>query len=144
LVVWNSPDLWVGLYEGPWKGHILFFAEDVFGNQFAIASDRVVLLDAETGELEEVARNLEEWGQLVLDDYSYFTGYPVAHEWQISNGPLAPGNRLVPKVPFVCGGEFNIGNMSSSEEVAAMAFRANLANQIRNLPDGSKIRFKLE
>ena len=122
----------------------LCFAEDVFGNQFAISSGRVVCFDPETGNSEPCASTLEDWARTVLSEYACLTGYPIAHQWQKHNGPLHPGTRLVPKIPFVCGGEFSVSNLAAMEEAEAMAFRADLARQIRDLPDGAKVRFKIE
>jgi len=123
---------------------MLFFAEDAFGNQFAIDADRVVFFDPETAKAEKVAQTLEDWAGILLDDYAYYTGYPVAHEWQVRNGPLRPGVRLLPKVPFVCGGEFSVSNLGPIEEREGMGFRANLARQMKDLPDGARINFKIE
>jgi hypothetical protein len=144
LAAWNTPDAWLAQYDDFNLGPMLFFAEDVFGNQFAIASDRVVLFDPETGRMEKVAQTLEDWARVVLGDYAYFTGYPVAHEWQKRNGPLRPGTRLMPKIPFVCGGEFAVSNLGPIEEREGMAFRASLARQIKDMPDGAAIQFKIE
>lgn len=144
IAAWNARSAWLAQYDDFSLGPMLFFAEDVFGNQFAIASGRVVLFDPETGNSEEVAQTLEDWARVVLDDYAYFTGYPVAHEWQKRNGPLRPGMRLVPRIPFVCGGEFVVSNLGLTDELEGMAFRASLARQIKDLPDGATIHFKIE
>jgi hypothetical protein len=78
---------------------------------------------------------------LILDDYEVLTGYPLAAEWQALNGRLPARQRLVPKVPFVAGGEFEIGNLYALDSVEGMCLRASLAVQIRDLPDGAKFRF---
>ena len=142
LVEWNSNDLWVGEYQGL-AVECLFFAEDIFGGQFCIKSDGVYLFDPETGGLECLASDLEGWAQAILSDYDILTGYPLAHVWQQSKGILAAGVRLVPKVPFVTGGEFVIDNLIAIESVKAMRLRANLAVQIRDLPDGTSITWKI-
>lgn len=144
IAAWNARDAWCAQYDDFNLGPMLFFAEDVFGNQFAIASGRVVCFDPETGNSEEVAQTLEDWARIVLGDNAYYTGYPVAHDWQIQNGPLRPGTRLIPKIPFVCGGEFAVSNLAPIEEREGMEFRASLARQIKDLPDGATINFKIE
>jgi hypothetical protein len=50
--------------------------------------------------------------------------------------------RLLPKTPFVCGGKYQLDNLYSVEEVKGMQFRASIANQIRDLPDGSDVVLK--
>ncbi len=144
IAAWNARDAWLVQYDDLDLGPMLFFAEDVFGNQFAIASGRVVFFDPETGKSEEVAPTLEDWARIILDDYAYYTGYPVAHDWQMQNGPLRPGMRLMPRIPFVCGGEFRVSNFGPIEEREGMAFRASLARQMKDLPDGATINFKIE
>jgi hypothetical protein len=143
IVEWNSPVLWRQEYEADLT-NILFFAEDVFGGQFCIAGDKIQVFDPETGQLRELASSLEEWARLVLvEQFNYLTGYTLAHSWQTENRPLEPGYRLLPKVPFICEGKFANENLYMLEEVEGMRFRATIANQIRDIPDGSKVIFKL-
>ena len=78
-----------------------------------------------------------------MDDYEYVTGFPFSHDWQMKHGELKPKHRLVPGTLFVCGGEFDIDNLLEMESVKGMKFRADLAKQIRDLPDGTKIKFKI-
>jgi len=102
LETWNAADGWRAAYGGMAKG-LLFFAEDVFGGQFALRGDDVCTFDPETGDLARMATSLEDWAGQVLDRYSVLTGHPLAHDWQIAHSPLEPGKRLVPTVPFVIG-----------------------------------------
>ncbi|WP_196487091.1 SMI1/KNR4 family protein [Burkholderia stagnalis] len=143
LVEWNAPDLWVDEYQGMAVGAV-FFAEDIFGMQFCLRAGGVYSFDPETANFEHLARDLEGWAKLVLDDYEYRTGYPLAHEWQQSEGRLMPGLRLVPKTPFVAGGDFAVENLYALNAVKAMVLRASLAVQIKELPDGTPIQWKLE
>jgi hypothetical protein len=136
---WNEPALWKTEY-GIDLSATLFFAEDVFGNQFGLVSPGVVVVfDAETGEIEEMTRSVEDWAAAVIEDSDYRTGFPLAHEWQSRNGPLARGQRLLPKTPFVLGGQYSIDNLYALEDVEGMHFRATIAAQIRGVPDGSNV-----
>lgn len=135
---WNAPALWKYEYGGALDG-FLCFAEDVFGGQFALATDAVVAIDPETGGCEVVAKTLEGWADIVLGDSSYRTGHPLAHDWQRCYGPLTVGHRLVPKVPFVIGGKFVLDNLYSTDEVEGMRFRGSIARQIRDVPDGGHV-----
>lgn len=138
---WNSHELWRAEYEDV-ADECWFFAEDVFGGQFFVNSDGFGLFDPETGSMEHLCRTLEEWSSRLLQDFDYLTGYSVAHTWQQRHGTLGPGIRLVPKTPFVCGGTFSIDNLSAMDAVKGMRVRANLARQIRDLPDGAQIQFE--
>ena len=142
LADWNSESSWIHEYGGLAKG-LLFFAEDIFGCQFCIGADGVYQFDPETGQTEKLATDLDGWADAILRDHPYLTGYPLAHEWQQANGALAPGKRLVPKQPFVAGGEFAVANLAPLDAVAAMQMRGHIAVQIKDLPDGATITLKV-
>lgn len=139
---WNSDDLWRNEYGKVTKGY-LFFAEDIFGSQFALRAGNAYRFDPESGEIEEMAISLEEWTGRILDNYEYETAYPIAHEWQERNGPLAPGKRLVPKIPFILGGEYKVENLYALDAVEAMRHRADMWKQMKNLPEGAQVRLKV-
>ncbi len=142
LEVWNSAELWRSSY-GELADGCLFFAEDTFGVQFCIAGGRISTFDPETGERESITASVAEWAAVLLDDYQVLTGFPVAHEWQVQNGPLPPGKRLVPKKPFVLGGEFSLDNLYLLDAVTGMRVRGDLVRQIKTLPDGAQVRFEI-
>ena len=88
---WNSNDLWKKEYIGlsvASMNDLYFFAEDVFGGQFCFNKNdsKIYTFDPETGLIYFLANNLEEWAQLILNDYDYLTGYKISHEWQEKNG----------------------------------------------------------
>jgi hypothetical protein len=142
LGTWNSPDLWKNEY-GDLTDGLFFFGEDIFGNQFCLAKDGVFSFDPETAKREKIAPDLEGWADCILTDFNYLTGYPLAHEWQEQKCALAHGYRLVPKIPFVCGGKYEIANLVMLDAVKGMKWRGELARQTRDLPDGSQINFKI-
>jgi hypothetical protein len=142
LEKWNSATLWRNEYEDLAKG-LLFFAEDIFGGQFCIKKDGIYLFDPETATCEKIAPDLEGWADCVLTDYDYLTGYQIGHQWQEKYGTIPADHRLVPKVPFVAGGKFELSNLRLAEAVEGMKWRGNVACQIKNLPDGTKIAFKV-
>jgi len=138
---WNDPKLWRFEYANLME--VFFFAEDIFGNQFCVSAGTICSFDPETGEVGELASSLEEWAKIILSDYDVLTGYNLAHEWQSKYGRLSGRNRLVPKIPFVTGGEFSLPNLVALEAVRGMRARGNFAQQIRSLPDGAKVRFMI-
>lgn len=139
---WNSHALWKFEYEGLADGK-LCFAQDTFGNQFCIFKDTIWLFDAETGDLEFRSNSLEGWAERVLSDYRLETGFPLLHDWQKAHGKIAKGTRLMPKIPFVLGGEYKLENLYSLNAISAMKSRGNLAKQIKCLPDGTKVKFTI-
>ncbi len=139
---WNEPTVWKSSYGGLITQPLLCFAEDVFGGQFCISNGGVLRFDPETGEAKQIAADLERWAQLVLDDYSFQTGHPLAREWQLSHGPLAPGKRLVPKKPFLIGGDHAVSNLFAMDAAASMRLRGEIAQQIARLPDGTEVEIE--
>lgn len=138
IAEWNEKHLWKGRYFFD-LDRVLFFAEDAFGCQHCLVDNKVSLFDPETGQFEDFACSLEEWARIVIADSDYRTGYPLAHAWQIQNSPLRPGTRLLPNVPFVLGGKYELENLYICDDIEGMVFRASIANQIRDVPNGGQI-----
>ncbi|HVT12153.1 MAG TPA: hypothetical protein VHE55_07785 [Fimbriimonadaceae bacterium] len=141
LAEWNSSDLWRKNYDGL-DDALFFFAEDIFGEQFGIGERGVYRFNPETGEKTLLTATVEDWAGLMLREYNVETGYPIAQEWQRLHGRLPVGSRLIPKVFFVLGGEYAVDNLYLLEAAKAMRLRGDLAVQIRDLPDGAKVRIK--
>jgi hypothetical protein len=139
---WNENALWRNAYKELADG-CLFFAEDVFGGQFCIRNNLIYTFDPETGALDYLADDMEGWAKAIISDYEVLTGYPLARQWQHQNGQLPAKKRLLPKMPFVAGGEFKLDNLYLSDAVEGMRLRADLANQIKDLPDGAQIKFNI-
>lgn len=140
---WNSPHLWIEEY-GNMALETLFFAEGIFGDQFGVKGREIVRFEAETGLSEPIATSLEDWASLIVEDYNYQTGYPLAHKWQEKHGSLPCGQRLVAITPFVLGGDFDITNLFALDGVKAMRYHADLALRIRGVPNGTKIEFGID
>lgn len=139
---WNSAGLWRDVY-GELVAGMQFFAEDIFGNQFCVKEDGFYSFESETADLTFLGGGVEEWAEAILDDYNLTAGYSLAHAWQMRNGVLCNSDRLMPKIPFVCGGEFDLGNLVAIESARSMRCRGNLAVQIQNIADGEQVEFKL-
>lgn len=141
LEEWNSASSWRSEYDDLASG-CLFFAEDIFGVQFCIAENKIWSFDPETGERDWLADSLESWAGEVLTNYEILTGYAIAHAWQLKNGAIPSGVRLVPIRPFVLGGAFDLSNMRAEKSIDSMIRRARIAMKIRYLPDGSSVDFE--
>lgn len=141
LSEWNAPNLWRFEYEHLTDG-LCFFAEDIFGVQFAIKQDYVVSFDPESGGIQRIADDIERWAEVVLGDFELLTGFPLAHNWQQANGSLQRKKRLLPKVPFILGGPFTVDNLVAVDAVEGMRYRGDIWRQIRDLPEGAQLRLK--
>ena len=142
LYEWNQSNLWRNEY-GQLGRDFLFFAQDAFANQYCLRDKQIWLFEVETGESNTITDSLEGWAKHILDNYKVLTGYPLLHEWQLLNGAINVGKRLLPKIPFVLGGKYTVDNLVDCNSVSVMKTMGNLAIQINDLPDGSKIEFKI-
>lgn len=139
LEEWNSDALWRAGYRDLAAG-VLFFAEDIFQDQFCLAAEGVVRFVSETGNKVPMAATIEDWAKKVLDDYSQETGWILASKWQAEKGPLPNGRRLMPKIPFFLGGAYSLENFWAGDSVEGMRSKADLALQTRDLPSGAQVR----
>jgi hypothetical protein len=137
---WNSADGWKSHYICGTHG-LFMFAEDVFGEQYGYTNDGIYKFDPESGDTEQIATTFVEWSTLMTDEYNYYCGHQIAHDWQVANGKLVNGCRLVPKVPFVLGGEYDHRQMFTVHESKYMLIRAALANKLYGAKDGEIITF---
>ena len=139
---WNNSNVWIGHYEQKIEDTI-FFAEDIFGCQFCIHSNKIYSFDPETITFDYLSDDFEGWAEQILNDYNVLTGYSLGKEWQEENGKLGINERLVPIIPFVLGGEYEVSNLHSIDRIKGMRLRAEIANQISSIPDGSNVQFTL-
>lgn len=118
---------------------LVLFACDLFGNQFCFDNNSVVFLNIETGETEYIAKNFEDWIDVLLDDYNYYTGVQILNEWEELMAPLKISDRFIPIKPFVLGGEYSPKNMRTIDFFETIEYNSSIAKQIFNLPDGTPI-----
>jgi hypothetical protein len=142
LAEWNSDGFWRSNY-GDLTSGLLFFAENIFQDQFCLSTSGVLRFHAETGGTKLMANSLESWAGIILRDYDHETGWRFASRWQAENGPLPPGKTLMPKTPFFLGGAYSVENLWAGDAVEGMRFKADLATQTRTLPDGTQVRIVL-
>jgi hypothetical protein len=140
---WNDEKLWIAEYGALAEG-LSFFAEDAFGNQFAWDGAGVVRFTAETGNRQWMSASAASWANLVGDDQDHWLDRWLYDDWVAQNGPLAPSTHLSPKVPFVLGNPWEAADLFAVDRWADMGFKGSIARQLKDMPDGSKVRFDLE
>lgn len=143
IAQWNADGLWRHEY-GTLTNRLVFFAEDLFGGQFAVSGGNVVTFDPETGAIEKIAEDILGWAKAIIDNYEFLTAYPLAHAWQEANGPIPTGHRLVPILPFALGGEYRVDNLVPRESAQAMRFRGSLARQMHGVPPGTTVQIQVD
>ena len=136
---WNDLKGWRRHYLGVIGDDCVCFAQDLFGLQFVLSRSGVLRFDPECGGVSHYAKSLEDWAKQLLQNYEEDTAWPLAHEWQLLNGVLPPNMRLLPKLPFVLGGDYEADNLIAVECTQAMEFWAKLFEAIGNVPDGQSV-----
>jgi hypothetical protein len=131
---WRGPSAFHTLYASVQATDIPF-AQDQAGDQFLIRDAGVLRLFAETGEIEPIADSLEDFFTRVNEDIEGFLNVGLRHIMQ-------PGQLLLAYPPFV----LQSGAGASLKAVPAgevILFHADLARQIRDVPDGGQVEFKI-
>lgn len=138
----NRSSQWRQLY-GETAAGLAFFAEEVLGNLFAYSEEGIVFFDVESAESEMVADDFIGWVRYILEDVDYTTGRSLAQAWFALHGPIPFGSHLCPKRPFIIGGEYEVDNLFLAPWNESLLFKADIARQIRDLPDGTEIEIDL-
>jgi hypothetical protein len=124
---------------------LLSFGQDIFGNQFAfdLLGKEVVFLNIETGEKEILSKEFASWLDVLLNQMDYFTGYKLASAWHADN-QLGFNQRLCPKMPFILGGNYTLGNLYAGTFPDFIKAAANIARQVYNLPEGTNFKITIK
>lgn len=139
---WNSEGGWRSEFEADLSG-ALFFAEDLFGEQFALRPGGVFRFHPETADWSRCAPTIEAWAQALLHESDGTDlGSPLAEAWQAKYGPIPEGTRLRPPIPFIfkesAGATLDDYRPIPEDEV--MGFLATIANALKDVPEGDQVR----
>jgi hypothetical protein len=101
-------------------------------------------LSPEECDCRKVAENREELDALSRDLQFLADRYTsrLAAEARSRFGELAEGWKYCLKIPGVLGGEYGRENLATAPLVDLVRMSGDIAKQIRDLPDGTKVRFK--
>lgn len=132
---WRGPRAFHSLYADV-RAPDVPFAQDQVGDQFLIRDNVVLRLSAETGEIERLADSIQDFLSRVSSDIQHFLNIGLGHRMQ-------PGQLLLAYPPFCfreSGVHASLAPMPASEVIR---FHADLARQVRDVPDGGRVEFKL-
>jgi hypothetical protein len=115
------------------------FGQDLFANQFVFTGKGVAILNAETGDLDFMARDFSDWLELLSEDREYLTGVDLLRAWEVEVGKLQHDHRLCAKIPFVMGGEYKADALYAQKFPNYVSSSANIARQIHGKPDGTRV-----
>ena len=137
---WEGPHSFAALYPGVEPGDVPF-AEDALGDQFLLRGDSVLRLTAGLGDLEDLGVSLPGFFARAEDDPVEFLGLHPLLRFQSEGGRLLPGMLLAAYPPFwTMEAEEGVDLRAvPNEELRSM--QADIARQVRDLPEGTAIRF---
>jgi hypothetical protein len=135
-------------WEGEYALHQLYpelmeddipLAEDCFGDQYLLRDGSVVRLFAETGEVEAIGGTWAEFLMDVSTNALKFLELNLLRQFETENPPLEPGYALSVYPPFIAK-ECRNPSMRPIPALELRAWHADFARQIKNIPDGQKIK----
>lgn len=118
------------------------FAEDCLGDQFLLRATVVHKLAAETGEVESLGVGLWDFfAAVAADPVEYLSLHPLLR-FEQDGGVLEPGRLLAAYPPFCTRESANGVSLAAIPAGERRRFLADLAAQLRDVPDGGSVDFR--
>ncbi|HEY3322884.1 MAG TPA: SMI1/KNR4 family protein [Planctomycetota bacterium] len=145
IMEWNRSD-WINEYGHLARG-LTFFAEDLFGDQYAFKSTLAGGVDlvkfwCEGGRADVLcASSLLHWlTHTVLEEKPDLFDHRLAREATLTG--LRPSTRehLSFVLPLICGGAYEVSNLEVLNGSDHLSILGQISLRNLNLPDGAKIR----
>lgn len=131
----RGPNAFHSLYASVLESDVPF-AQDQLGDQFLLRDGKVLRLLGESGEVEPLADNLEDFFARVDEDIEGFLNIGLSHTMQ-------PGQLLLACPPFVLQASGARACLKPIRAGDVIQFHADLARQLRDVPDGGEVQFKI-
>ena len=131
---------WVGIQPEEVVGENDFgnlMIKDIEGRYWRLCPEEVYC--------EIIAQNREKLDKLssdqeFLEDWYMHALVGIAKEHL---GPLTDGRKYCLAIPSVMGGEYDISNIKTVPLIELVRFSGDIANQIKDLPDGAQVQLKV-
>jgi hypothetical protein len=134
---WRGTEAFSVLYDEVRPSDIPF-AQDMVGDQFLLRQDRVLRLIVETGEIEEIADSLRSFWLGVEEDIEGYLNLSLQRF-------IRPGELLFAFPPFFvkesAQGDSKLKACPADEVIR---IHADFARQVRDVPDGGTIEFRIK
>jgi hypothetical protein len=147
LATWNQPHDWKAAFAHYDLKRYLFFADDVFGNQFGCLIDEgnpdpeVWRFDIQVGEFVRVAATVSAFFQeVVIEDGDWLLGGDYLRAYLDHGQSLQPGQHLSLVIPSLLGGTFEPENLRAVDPATNLYLAGQVLTQIKPLPAGTEIR----
>jgi hypothetical protein len=114
----------------------------VLGDIFLIGKDKgIYWLQSDCGKLSKIADNNAKFEKKLSDEAEYDEWFlPQLVEKLIDAGKILKENEVYSynKLPVI-GGEYSVENIEPTDMSVHFAFSGQICEQIKNLPDGTKV-----
>ncbi|HEX7844217.1 MAG TPA: hypothetical protein VF476_00370 [Chitinophagaceae bacterium] len=117
--------------------------QDIFGNQFivSIETGAFSFFNIESGEKVEMGKSFREFMEILVRGIDYYSGVSFLIEW---GKQLELNERLYPIKPFVIGGQYQKDNFCKLEFPTYLSLYGDIARQISNLPNDTRVILKFK
>jgi hypothetical protein len=145
LATWNQPYDWKSAYPGFGLEQYVFFADDIFGNQFGYlpgeADPAVQRFDIQLGEWVEVAPSISEFlGGRLAAEGPWLLGADYVQEYRNSGRSTVAGMNLGLVIPLLLGGSLAPDNLRPVEPSVNLYVAGQVVTRIKPLPPGTEVR----
>ncbi len=117
------------------------------GDMFLIGIDGFIYwLQTDSGDLSKIADTLEHFESMLQNEQNIDNWFlPLIIEKLVGAGKSLQKNQVYSyKVMPIIGGEYSIENIEPVDISVHFAFSGQIAQQIQNLPDGTKVKIKVK
>ncbi|MEM8883022.1 MAG: hypothetical protein AAGD14_03045 [Planctomycetota bacterium] len=143
--------------EEVWKGehalHRLYrhvkptdvpFAQDCLGDQFLLRDGAVHRLEAETGDIEQLADDLGAFLAMAAEDPQAILGSDWIEVLEKRGGKLEPGQSIHVYPPFVAKESEDGVTLNPIDTLELLRWHADFARQIEDVADGESIEIEFD
>ena len=119
----------------------------VLGDIFLIGNNsKIYWLQTDTGELIQIAESFEQYQDFLNVDENIENWFAqVLLEKLIAQGKILMGNQVYSYLIMpVLGGAYSVENITPTDISVHFAFSGQICEQIKDLPDGTKVNIKFE
>jgi hypothetical protein len=141
-VVWTGEHSLHKYYPGVQASDIPF-AQDCLGDQFLLRDGIVHKLEGETGSITSMELTFEDFINRAKENPVDFLLLQPLLRFEYEGASLKPGQSISVFPPFVAQqpqGDFSLSPVPTLERIS---FLADFARQIRDIPDGQEIEFRV-
>jgi hypothetical protein len=145
LATWNQPHDWKSAYAHLDLAAYVFFADDIFGNQFGYQPGQpdppVLRFDVQMGEWTEVSDTLSHFLEAQVEgEGTWLLGADFLQAFRDGGGCLEAGQHLGLVIPALLGGTLEPENLRPVEPATNLYVAGQVVTKIKPLPPGTEVR----